>query len=359
MRCPGRVAARGLTLLALALFCGGAGEIAKAEDSRSGGASPSRHSASLTPLAALPEGVEASRAADRLGDLAYHRHLGRHGFPPSYDFLQPLVAAVPTAVRVEKNVLAFPMRETRLPFGAPTPPAGSAPLPASLVSTPDSRWVLAIVPYYFPPGRTTRHRVAVYSHDGVLGHSFDSQPTHVLRGYPDLLIAADRLVMSTGYCEALRWSFRFYDLRVGTIAEYACPDGQCGDALFVALRAGGPYLLALESVEAAIGQRAVFTHVFILRPDGKPLAAGWFSHPLDGGPAAGAESCSAADLHTSRSSFAIGKLTEVLPLEGETAWLLRFEDGTGESLWRLGSSPTDELAPRGIPAISEEIPLQK
>ncbi|MEI8190464.1 MAG: hypothetical protein WCI75_12180 [candidate division NC10 bacterium] len=357
MRCPGWVVGLGRTLLALALLCGGAGGMAQAEDSRSGGASPSRHSASLTPLAALPGGVEASRAADRLGDLAYHRHLGRRGFPPAYDFLQPLIAAPPTTVRVEKNALVFPVRGTRAPFGAPTLPTGSAPLPPSLVSTPDSRWVLAIFPYYFPPGRTTHHRVAVYSHDGVRGHIFDSQPTHVLRGYPDLLVAIDRLVMSTGYCEALRWSFRFYDLRAGTIAEYACPDAQCGDALFVALRAGGPYLLALESVEAAMQQSAVFTRLFILRPDGKPLAAGWFSHPLDGGPAAGGESCSAVDLHTSRSSFAIGKLSDVLPLEGETAWLLRFEGGVGESLWRLGSSPTDELAPRGIPTFSEGIPL--
>ncbi len=181
---------------------------------------PLRHSASLSPSPVGLEGLGPAAPAGQLGDLAYHRHLERFGIPPTYDFLQPLSGAPAAIARLEQGALVFPSNGVRVPIGVWLLPAGSVSLPPSIMATPDGRWVLAVLP--IPIHQSSSHRIMAYSASGAPGPTFEHQPTHALRGHADRLVAVDRLVTSTGYCEGLRWSIRFYDLQAGTTAEYGC-----------------------------------------------------------------------------------------------------------------------------------------
>jgi hypothetical protein len=315
---------------------------------------PLRHSASLRPLPAEVERLSPVVSARRLGDLAYHQHLERLGIPPTYDFLQPLVGAPPAIAHLEQGVLVFPSSGVRVPIGVRSLPAGSVPLPPSILATPDARWVLAVVPYLLPPGRAVQHRVMAYSATGAPGPTFEHQPTHTLRGHADRLVAVERLVSSTGYCEGLRWSIRYYDLQAGATAEYGCAEGACGDALFVALSPGGPYLLAVEELEAdPIPTLAI--RLLVLGPDGRPLASGWFAHSTEAAPTAGG-SCAAVDRLAAGSPVAVRRLAFAEP-EMETAgWRLGFARDRGVEVWILtGVSPSvSPSLPRG-PSIPQPV----
>jgi hypothetical protein len=298
---------------------------------------PLRHSANLQPSPAGMEGHDPVAPAERLGNLAYHRHLERLGIPPTYDFLQPLIGASPAVARLEQGTLLFPSSGVRVPIGVRSLPAGSVPLPPSILATPDARWVLTVVPYLLPPGRAVQHRVMAYSATGVPGPTFEHQPTHALRGHADRLVAVDRLVTSTGYCEGLRWSIRFYDLQAGTTAEYGCGEGACGDALFVALSPSGPYLLAVEEAEAG---STLVIRLGVVGPDGRPLASGWFAHSTAASPATGG-SCAAVDRLTAGSPVAVRRLAFAEPAMQTDGWRLGFARDRGAEVWILtGVSPS-------------------
>jgi hypothetical protein len=294
---------------------------------------PLRHSASLRPAPVGLEGLGPVPSAGRLGDLAYHRHLERLGTPPTYDFLRSLVSAPPAIARLEQGTLMFPSSGARVPIGAVPLQGGSVPLPPSVVATPDARWVLAVLPHLLPPGRAVQHRVMAFTATGTPGPIFEHQPTHALRGHADMLVAVDRLVTSTGYCEGFRWSIRFYDLRAGTTAEYGCAEGACGDALFVALGPRGPYLLAVEELEAD-PISALTTRLFIVDPDGKELASGWLAQPADDTHAAGG-SCAAVDRLAAGSPAALRLLAYVQEAKPLGEWRLGFVRDRGVEVWIL------------------------
>lgn len=325
-----------LALSGLGAWIGAAAWAGAAGDASVG---PLRHSASLSPSPVGLEGLGPAAPAGQLGDLAYHRHLERLGIPPTYDFLQPLSGAPAAIARLEQGILVFPSSGVRVPIGVRSLPAGSVPLPPSIVATPDARWVLAVLPYLLPPGRAVQHRVMAYSATGAPGPTFEHQPTHALRGHADRLVAVDRLVTSTGYCEGLRWSIRFYDLQAGTTAEYGCAEGACGDALFVALSPSGPYLLAVEEAEADPGSTLVI-RLGVVGPDGRPLASGWFAHSTAASPAAGG-SCAAVDRLTAGSPVAVRRLAFAEPAIQTDGWRLGFARDRGAEVWILtGVSPS-------------------
>ena len=337
MRCPGWLVL-GRMVLALSGLGAWIGAAAWAGTAGDPSVGPLWHSANLQPSPAGVEGHDPVAPAERLGNLAYHRHLERLGIPPTYDFLQPLIGASPAVARLEQGTLLFPSSGVRVPIGVRSLPAGSVPLPPSILATPDARWVLTVVPYLLPPGRAVQHRVMAYSATGVLGPTFEHQPTHALRGHADRLVAVDRLVTSTGYCEGLRWSFRFYDLQAGTTAEYGCAEGACGDALFVALGPRGPYLLAVEELEADQASTLAIRLV-VLDPEGQPLASGGFAHSAEAAPATGG-SCAAVDRLAGGSPVALRRLAFVEPATRADGWRLGFVRDRGVEVWILtGVSP--------------------
>jgi hypothetical protein len=252
-----------------------------------------------------------------LGNVTYDKYFERNGQPPGYDFLQILNKDIQSA-RIEGNDIIFLKTGIRRPLKADLAPSGADQALPYLMEIPSKKMVLVIYPYYFYGCKDNEHIVELYSEDGSLINQFDSLPTHALKRNPELLISPERY----GCCDSLQWNIRFYNLRNGKISKYECPEGACGDLLFVKLEQDGSLLVGLEIIGTHSGVGAFLqTNIFIINDDGTSLASGKiiqaFRNP---------------SIHKRNiqdiSQFSISKLSSLVPISdnGSNKWLLHFKN---------------------------------
>ena len=256
---------------------------------------------------------------------SFRNHFDRFGSYPSYPFLKPLQEGPSVLARVQGSHLEFPRTGETVPLDLSALPTQAAPVPPSLLGIPGLPWVAVVRPYYLYQDKEHRYWTEVYSDRGDLLLSHDSLPTHVSLDHPHLLVAPER----SGCCESLRWNIRFYDLKKGTVSEYRCPEGFCGDVLFTRLGGKGPYLIAQEIVGRVGGLGASMqTNLFILEPDGRLSASGKILYAL-------------RDAQISRpraeslSPYAVSRLLSVDPMPEKKGWTLRFGEGPSGTLLEL------------------------
>ena len=252
-----------------------------------------------------------------LGNATYDKYFERNGQPPDYDFLQILNKDIQGA-RIEGNDIIFLKTGIRRSFKTDLAPSGADQALPYLMEIPSKKMVLVVYPYYFYGCKDNEHIVELYSEDGSLINQFDSLPTHAFKKNPELLIAPERY----GCCDSLQWSIRFYNLRNGNISKYECPEGACGDLLFVKLEQDGSFLVGLEIIGTLSGVGAFLqTNIVIFNDDGTSLASGKiiqvFRNP---------------SIHKRNiqdiSHFSISKLSSLVPISGNRSnrWLLEFKN---------------------------------
>jgi hypothetical protein len=252
-----------------------------------------------------------------LGNVTYDKYFERNGQPPDYDFLQILNKDIQIA-RIEGNDVIFLKTGIRRPLKADLAPSGADQALPYLMEIPSKKMVLVIYPYYFYGCKDNEHIVELYSEDGSLITQFNSLPTHALKRNPELLISPERY----GCCDSLQWNIRFYNLRNGKISKYECPEGACGDLLFVKLEQDGSLLVGLEIIGTLSGVGAFLqTNIGIINGDGTSLASGKiiqaFRNP---------------SIHKRNiqdiSYFSISKLLSLMPIfdNGSNKWLLEFKN---------------------------------
>jgi len=253
-----------------------------------------------------------------IGNATYDKYFEGNGQPPDYDFLQILNKDIQSA-RIEGNEVIFLKTGVRQPLKTDLAPSGADQALPYLMEISSKKMVLVVYPYYFYGCKDNEHIVELYSEDGSLINQFDSLPTHAFKKNPELLIAPERY----GCCDSLQWSIRFYNLRNGKISKYECPEGACGDLLFVKLEQDGPFLVGLEIIGTLSGVGAFLqTNIGIINGDGESLASGKviqvFRNP---------------SIHKRNiqniSHFSISKLSSLVPISdnGSNRWLLEFKNG--------------------------------
>ena len=252
-----------------------------------------------------------------LGNATYDKYFERNGQPPDHNFLQILKKDI-QAVRIEGNDIVFLKTGIRLPLKTNLAPSEADQALPYLREIPSTKMVLVIYPYYFYGCKDNEHIVELYSEDGSLINQFDSLPTHAFKRNPELLIAPERY----GCCDSLQWSIRVYNLRNGKVSKYECPEGACGDLLFVELGRDGSFLVGLEIIGSLSGVGAFLqTNIVIINDDGMPLASGKIIHTLR------TPSIHRANIQQI-SPFSISKLSSLVPISdnGSNMWLLEFKN---------------------------------
>jgi hypothetical protein len=246
-----------------------------------------------------------------LGDFAYKTYFDRNGTPPPYPFLQPLKEGSSFA-RIVDGRLVFKKPKKEVPIVTPGLPPLARPAAPYLLSAPNR--VLLVHPYYLHQDKENRFVTEVYSPQGAKVASFDSLPTHLLPDDLQMLISPER----TECCESLKWTIRFYDLRDGTVSEYGCPEGQCGNVLFARLGSKGPFVIAQEIV-GKVGEigASVQTNLFVVNHDGRQLASGTVLHALR-------EPGIAPRRLESLSPYSVSNLVGVDGSLGKQSWFFRF-----------------------------------
>ena len=205
-----------------------------------------------------------------LGNATYDKYFERNGQPPDYDFIQILNKDIQGA-RIEGNDIIFLKTGIRRSFKTDLAPSGADQALPYLMEIPSKKMVLVIYPYYFYGCKDNEHIVELYSEDGFLINQFDSLPTHAFKKNPELLISPERY----GCCDSLQWNISFYNLRNGKVSKYGCPEGACGDLLFVKLEQDGSLLVGLEIIGILSGVGAFLqTNIVIINDNGTSLAAG-------------------------------------------------------------------------------------
>ena len=258
----------------------------------------------------------------QLGNATYDKYFERNGQPPDYSFLQILNKDIQGA-RLEGNDIVFLKTGIRLPLKTDLVPSGADQALPYLMEIPHTKMVLVIYPYYFYGCKDNEHTVELYSEDGFLLYQFDSLPTHAFKRNPELLISPER----SGCCDSLKWNLRFYDIKKGKVLKYGCPEGACGDLLFVKIERDGPFLVGLELIGSLSGVGAFLqTNIFIINDDGLPLASGKIIHALRRPSIHGRN---IQDI----SPFSISKLSSLVPISdnGSNMWLLEFKNGDKRS----------------------------
>jgi hypothetical protein len=252
----------------------------------------------------------------QLGNAAYDKYFERNGQPPDHNFLQILNKDIQGA-RIEGKDIVFLKTGVRLPLKTDLIPSEADQALPYLMEIPNTRMVLVVYPYYFYGCKDNEHIVELYSEDGSLLHHFDSLPTHALKKNPDLLVSPER----SGCCDSLKWSVRFYDLRKGKVSIYGCPEGACGDMLFVKLEQDHSFLVGLELIGFLPGVGVFLqTNIYIINDDGLPLASGKIIYALR-----------SPSIHRRNiqdiSPFSISKLSSLVPIpgNGSNMWLLEFK----------------------------------
>lgn len=252
-----------------------------------------------------------------LGSLSFKNYFDRHGTHALLPFLRPLKEKNVRIARIEKGDILFRKTGKSVPLNRAIVPSWGKPAPPYLLVTPNQKWILVVYPYYVYQSKENQYAVEVYNDQGIPLMSLESLPTHVSSKNPDLLISPEK----TGCPETLKWAIRFYNLKEGSISEYSCPEGFCGDILFTKLGDKGPFIIAQE----IIGRVAEFggtmqTNLYVVENDGRLSASGKALF------ATRDPSLTKRKLE-SLSPFAISNLISIEPLPGKEGWILHFSKG--------------------------------
>jgi hypothetical protein len=258
-----------------------------------------------------------NKQGSHLGNAAYDKYFEHNGQPPDYDFLQVLKKNI-HAARIEGNDIIFVKKGIRRPLKTDLAPSGADQALPYLMGIPRKKMVLVVYPYYFFGCKDNEHIVEIYSEDGSLISKLNTLPTHVFKRNSDLLISPERY----GCCDSLQWSIRFYNLRNWKISKYECPEGACGDLLFVKLAQDGLLVVGLEIIGTYKGVGAFLqTNIAIVNGNGKSIASAKiiqvFQNPL-------IDKRNIQDI----SDFSISKLSSLEPISdnGNNRWILEFHN---------------------------------
>jgi hypothetical protein len=266
-----------------------------------------------------------------LRSLSYKNYFDRHGTHPSYPFLRPLKEKNVTIAQIEKGQILFRRAGKRVALNRSLVPSWGNPVPPYLLAASDQKWILVVYPYYVYQDKESRYVTEVFDHQGVPLMTVESLPTHVSLQNPDLLISPEK----TGCCESMKWSIRFYNLKEGSISEYSCPEGFCGDILFTKLGDKGPYMIAQEIVGkvAELGA-SMQTNLYMVENDGRLSASGKALFIIR-------ERHLDEKKLISLSPFAISNLISIEPLPGKEGWILHFSKGGRGQALKLVSNDTE------------------
>jgi len=275
----------------------------------------------------------ASQALSRREPLhtsSYRNYFYHHGAPPPFDFLQPLLEGETRLARIQDGHILFRQTGKKVELTRSLVPSFANPAPPYLISAPGLNRVLVVYPYYAYQDKEARYVTQLYSDRGALLSTFESRPTHFSRGNPDLLVSPEK----SGCCESLKWTIRFYDARTGSVSEYGCPEGSCGDILFTKVGKQGPFLIVQEVVgKAAEIGASMQTNIYLVRNDGSLAASGKILY------AAREPNLDPRRLE-SLSPFAISNLKEIDALPGRDRWLIHYGAGDTRRAVRLQSTWT-------------------
>jgi hypothetical protein len=266
-----------------------------------------------------------------LGSLSFKNYFDRYGTHPSLPFLRPLKDKKVTIAQIEKGQILFRKTGKRVPLNRSLVPSWGNPVPPYLLATPNQEWILVIHPYYVYQDKENRYVTEVYDAQGIPLMTLENLPTHVSSKNPDLLISPEK----TGCCESLKWAIRFYNLKDGSVSEYSCPEGFCGDILFTKLGDEGPFIVVQEiSGRVAEIGGSMQTNLYMVENDGRLSASGKTLFAI-------------RDPHLdqkkleSLSPFAISNLISMEPLPGREGWMLHFSKGGQRKAWKLSSNFLD------------------
>ena len=266
---------------------------------------------------ALKTNNSIKKQDSHLGNATYDKYFERNGQPPDYDFIQILNKDIQGA-RIEGNDIIFLKTGIRRPLKTGIAPSGADQALPYLMEIPSNKMVLVVYPYYFYGCKDNEHIVELYTEDGSLIKQYDSLPTHAFKKNPELLVAPERY----GCCDSLQWDIRFYNLKNGNISKYECPEGACGDLLFVELEQDGSLLVGLEIIGTLSGVGAFLqTNIVIIKDDGTSLASGKIIQAFRN---TSVHKRNIQDI----SHFSISKLSSLVPIyhNGSNKWLLEFKN---------------------------------
>jgi len=263
-----------------------------------------------------------------LASLSFKNYFDRYGTHPSYPFLRPLKEKKLTIAQIEKGHILFRKTGKRVPLNRSLVPSWGNPVPPYLLATPNQEWLLVVYPYYVYQDKENRYVTEVYNDQGIPLMTMESLPTHISPKNPDLLISPEK----TGCCESLKWAIRFYNLKEGSISEYSCPEGSCGDILFTKLGDKGPFIVAQEIVGrvAELGA-SIQTNLYLVENDGRLSASGKIIFVIR-------EANLDQKKLESLSPFAISNLISIEPLPGKEEWILHFSKGGRGKALKLTSN---------------------
>jgi hypothetical protein len=263
-----------------------------------------------------------------LASLSFKNYFDRYGTHPSLPFLRPLKEKNITIAQIERGQILFRKTGKRVPLNRSLVPSWGKSVPPYLLATPNQKWILVVHPYYVYQNKENLYVTEIYEARGIPLMTAESLPTHVSVHNPDLLISPEK----TGCPETLKWAIRFYNLKEGSISEYGCPEGFCGDILFTKLGDKGPFIIAQEIVGrvAEVGA-SVQTNVYLLENDGRLSASGKMLFAIRN------PNINKRELE-SLSPFAISNLISIKPFPEKEGWNLHFSKGGQGRALKLASN---------------------
>jgi len=266
-----------------------------------------------------------------LGDMAYNRHFDLFGEPPPLDFLRPLKKGPSALAEIQGRAVLFHKTETKVPLKGTIVPSWGEPADPYLLSIPDCDRVFVVYPYYLFGDKENKCLTEMYSERGEHLATFDTLPTHFSPDNTDLLVSPER----SGCCDSLRWSIRFYQLSRGSVSEYGCPEGFCGDLLFTKLGEKGPFVIAFEIV-GVVGEigSSLQTNAYVIEKDGTLSASGKMIHAVR-------DPNMSKNKVQALSPYGVSNLVAIDPLPEKDSWLMRFRVGTEEGALKLVSTHKD------------------
>jgi len=266
-----------------------------------------------------------------LGTMSYQNHFELYGTPPPLDFLLPLKKGPSPLADIKNGHILFRKTGKKLPLNSSAVPSWANSVSPYPVPIPGIDRVLVIYPYYVYRNKENRYMAELYSIQGALLSTFDNLPTHVSLDNPSLLVSPER----SGCGEFFKWSIRFYKLRDGSVSEYSCPEGFCGDLLFIKLGKNGPFFIALEMVArtSEIGA-SMQTNFFVVDHEGTLSASGKTLYAVR-----------QPNLDRRRvgslSPYAISNLISIDRTDGKDSWIIRFGNGDQRYALKLISTHSD------------------
>lgn len=277
-----------------------------------------------------------------LSSFSFRNHFDSHGTPPPFHFLLPLTAGPSPLAEIKDGYLLFRKTGKKISLSRSVVPSYATRVPPYLLPIPRRDRVLVVYPYYVYQDRENRYVTEIYSDQGALLSTFDNLPTHASLHHPDLLISPEK----SGCCDSLKWSIRFYNLEKGSVAEYSCPEGFCGDLLFTKLGDRGPFFIALEIVGKAgeIGA-SMQTNFYIVEEDGTLSATGKTIYLVR-------EPNVNRRRLDSLSPYAISNLISMDLLPGKDSWIIHFDVRGQRTALKLVSASSD-IAPAVVYLLSK------